>query len=71
MKWDDQGKECIPDCRKNEVFTPGGGCTCKPGFNKYDGVNCIKCPSRSYWQAGQCVCEWGLVLKGDECVQKH
>ena len=66
--------KCVPDCGPNEIFTPGGGCDCKPGFVKYNGEDCVKeCPKKSWWDAynKKCQCEWGYELVDWQCVKKQ
>lgn len=60
-----ENNECVPDCGVNERFTAGGGCDCRQGFVRYNGVDCVRaCPAQAYWsvQNQGCVCEWGLQM---------
>jgi len=64
-----------PDyCGKNTRKTPGGGCDCKLGFTRYDGVNCEKCPVNGHWDIhsnygkGACVCNFAFKMEHGKCV---
>lgn len=67
-------------CGKNEipVTNSPGLCECDyvNRFARLDGVNCLKCPTRGFWDAtahygkGECKCEFGLVFDSHgQCVQ--
>ncbi len=67
-------------CGKNEipVTNSPGLCECdySKRFARLDGVNCLKCPTRGFWEAtanygkGQCKCEFGLVFDSyGQCVE--
>lgn len=46
-------------------------CDYQNGYNKYDGVNCVKCDYQTeHWDGNGCTCNWDYIRINNVCVLK-